>query len=89
MMLCMRTTISIDDRLGQQLKQRAASEGISVSALVSRALTELLTRNEKPPKPPAFQLITVGGNPRPGIDLDRTSALLAAEDVEKYARKEP
>ena len=82
----MRTTISIDDRLGKLLKERAASEGVSVSAFVARALRELLTRNEKPARPPRFKLIAVGGKPRPGIDLDKTSALLAAEDLEQYGR---
>ncbi|MBN2494905.1 MAG: DUF2191 domain-containing protein [Deltaproteobacteria bacterium] len=80
----MRTTISIDDRLGEAARRRAASEGLSLSAFIARILRAAL--HERGREPPAeFRLITVGGGgPRPGIDLDRSSELLAGDDEERF-----
>ena len=89
MILCMRTTISLDDHLGMLLKERAAAAGLSVSAFLSRALREILTRPAQSAEAPPFHLVTVGhGDPLPSADLDRTSALLCAEDEALY-RPEP
>ena len=80
----MRTTISLDDILGEAVKKRAATEGLSLSAYIARVLRAALHEHEPVPAPP-FRLITVAGNgPRPGVDLDRTSALLASEDEERF-----
>jgi plasmid stability protein len=79
----MRAIVILDDRLGQAARVRARFEGRSLSALVSSALEAYLARlSEAPP----FRLVTVGGGVRPGIDLDRPSALLAAEDESDYGR---
>jgi hypothetical protein len=81
----MRTTISLDDRLGRTARRRAQQEGLSLSALVARALTSLLTDASPALRTRPFRLITVGGDgPRAGVDLDRTSALLVAEDERAY-----
>lgn len=77
----MRTTILVDDRLGKAAQARARQEGMSLSALVARALEEHLARRPARIESPAFRLVTVGGgSPRSGIDLDRTSELLVAQD---------
>jgi hypothetical protein len=81
----MRTTISLDDNLGKAARGRARQEGLSLSALVARALkaflTDTVSRNESQP----FRLMTVdGGGPQPGVDLDRTSGLMVAEDEGGY-----
>jgi hypothetical protein len=81
----MRTTIMVDDRLGQAALHRARREGMSFSAFVARAIEEYLTRQPPQGETPAFRLVTVGGGgPRPGLDLDRTSELLVAEDEAAY-----
>jgi hypothetical protein len=81
----MRTTIVVDDNIGERAQARARREGLSFSALVTRALEEHLARKPKRVDAPPFRLVTVGGGgPRPGIDLDRTSELLAAEDELAY-----
>ena len=82
----MRTTISLDDRVAAEAKRKAAQQGVSFSALVSVALQRLLA--ERPAgKERTFELITAGrGGPLPGLDLDRTSALLVAEDEAIYGR---
>ena len=84
MIVCMRTTISLDDRIFAAVKRRAAEEGTSVSAWVAGVLDEAVKRAPEPAAPP-FRLVTVGGDGvYPGVDLDRPRELLAAEDVERY-----
>ena len=83
----MRTTISMDERLGEAAKRRAAEEGLSLSAFIARAVRESLARPRRQPDEEPFVLITAGGSgPHTGIDLDRTSDLLVAEDRERYGR---
>jgi hypothetical protein len=84
----MRTTIIVSDRLGEAARARARREGLSLSALVARALEEHLVRQPAKTKVPPFRLVTVGGGPRPGIDLDKISELLVTEDVRVYSDKE-
>ena len=81
----MRTTISLDDQLARLVKEKAGAEGLSLSAFIARALRDVLTRAEDEPEAPPFRLVTVGkGEAPPEVDLDRTSALLAAEDEARY-----
>ncbi len=82
----MRTTISLDDRVAAAARRKAAQRGVSFSALVSIALQKLLAERPATDEPP-FELLTVGrGGHLPGVDLDRTSALLVAEDEAIYGR---
>ena len=79
----MRAIVTLDDRLGQAARAQASVEGRSLSALVSSALEAYLARllGALP-----FRLVTVGGDgPRPGINLDKTSDLLIAEDESAYS----
>ena len=83
----MRTTISLDDRVGKLARRRAREEGLSLSASIRKLLADALTREASPDPPPPFRLVTVGGpGPMPGIDLDRSSELLVVEDEETYGR---
>lgn len=80
----MRTTITIDDTLFQTMQSQARAEGLSVSAYVRRAVRAFMLR-EAPARPTPFTLHTYGsGGAAPGVDLDRTSALLAADDASQY-----
>jgi hypothetical protein len=84
----MRTTISLDDRLAEQVKRRAAEKGLSVSAFVAGVLSDRLMQREPAAEAPPFRLITVGGpGVQPGIDLDRPRELEVAEDRERYSGK--
>ena len=87
-MLCiMRTTISLDDQLAKQVRRAAAARGISVSAFVSRTLSDSLKRR-KPSAPPPFRLVTVRGvYPRLGVDLDRPRALEAEDDEARFKNR--
>jgi len=69
MIVCMRTTISLDDRI---------FEAVNV-------LDDAVKRDDQPAEERPFQLIVVGGGgPYPQIDLDRPRELMVAEDEERY-----
>lgn len=85
MMLCMRTTISLDDRIFDAVKRRAAAEGLSVSAFIAGVLDDAMKRDRRPQEGKPFRLVTVGGDGAfPGINLDRPRELMVAEDEDRY-----
>jgi len=85
MIVCMRTTISLDDRIFEAVKRRAAAEGRSVSAFIAAVLDDALKRDPRSEDHRAFRLVTAGGGgPFPDVDLDRPRELIAAEDAERY-----
>jgi len=85
MMVCMRTTISLDDRIFEAVKRRAVAEGRSVSAFIAGVLDDAIKRDNAPTEDRTFRLVTVGGGgPYPQVDLDQPRQLLVAEDEELY-----
>lgn len=58
MLICMRTTLILDDELVREAKKRAAVAGLSLSELVNRALRDALGAPE--PDAPPFEMITYG-----------------------------
>ena len=79
----MRSTIFLDDHLGQRLQEAARLRGLSLSAYLSEAGLRML--EEKPPVANAFHLITRGGGGvLPGVNLDRVGELMVAEDQVAY-----
>lgn len=84
----MRTTILLDDRLGERLRARARIEGKSFSAFLAEAGLRALEERGSSDDAEAFRLITYrGGGPYAGIDLDRPNELLAAEDEASYGNR--
>lgn len=82
MNVCMRTTISLDDGLAEDVKRRAAELRTSVSALIESLIREGLHRREPERKSRRFRLITVGrGHVLPGVDLDRAAKLIDEADL--------
>lgn len=82
----MRTTISLDDRLADAIRARAAEKGESVSAFIARTLDDALKRPEPTEERP-FRLVTVGGEGvREGVDLDRPRELEVAEDEATWSK---
>ena len=80
----MRTTISIDDELLAQLKERAARTGRSMSQLVEDAVREMLARGRRAGERAPIRLRTAGGSgPLPGVDLHDSAALLELMEREE------
>lgn len=85
----MRTTITLDDRLLAQLKKRAAESGTSVSRLIEQAIRLLIRTPPAGRRRDRFELITFGKGGRFSTqNIDKTSALLEADDLHRYARRE-
>ena len=81
----MRTTISLDDRIFETVKRRAAAEGRSVSAYIASVLDDAIKREVSPAQERPFRLVSVGGGgPYPQVDLDRPRELMVADDEEQY-----
>lgn len=82
----MRTSIILDDELAEQFRAKARERGQSLSAFLADA-GRVALKADKPEEVKPFRLITYGkGGVYPGIDLDKTSALLVADDERKYKR---
>lgn len=58
MLICVRTTIVLDDRLFREAKRRAASRGVNLSQLLDEALRAWLAEPDTPA--PKFEVITYG-----------------------------
>lgn len=83
----MRTTITLDDSLLEQLKKRAAESGTSVSGLIERAV-RLLLQASAPQRRDRFDLVTFGeGGQFTTLNIDKTAALLEADDIERFERQ--
>ena len=77
MLLCMRTTIQVDDQLLLEAKQYAAQTGRTLKAVIEDALREALARTEVTRPQIRVSLKTFKGRGvQPGVDLDDTSSLL-------------
>jgi plasmid stability protein len=84
--LHMRTTISLDDRLAEAVREQAAEKGKSVSSFIAGILDDVLKRQEPPEQRP-FRLVTVaGGGVRAGVNLDRPRELEIEEDEVAWSR---
>jgi hypothetical protein len=78
----MRTTISLDDGIAEDVRRRAAEQGVSVSALIETLVRSALHQEAGAVESPPFRLVTVsGGGPRPGVDLDRAAKIADEDDT--------
>ena len=82
MLLCMRTTIDINDELLRAAKAYAAGEQKTLKATIEQALRELLagprqTTSNAPPIP-----VFRGSGVQPGVDLTDNAALEAIMNAE-------
>ena len=73
-LLCMRTTVRIDDALLRQAKAAAAATGRSLNDLIVDAIRAALATRPRAAR--VAELPTYGGyGLQPGVDLDDSSAL--------------
>lgn len=82
----MRTSIILDDELAIRLRAEANRCGKSLSRFLADAGREVL-RLQVADEPEPFGLLTVGGDgPQPGVNLDASNDLIAADDITAYGR---
>ena len=82
MLLRMRTTLDINDRLLAEAKSLAAQRGFSLKALVEEALRERL-HGRGNARRAAVELPTYSGSGlQPGVDLTDSAALLEVMDAD-------
>ena len=75
MLLCMRTTLNIDDELMKTVKRKAAESDRTITQVIEEALRENLYPNKKEKKPFRLRWVTVKGKLQPGVDLTDRDAL--------------
>jgi len=84
----MRTTITLDDRLLAQLKRRASESGTSVSKLVEQAVRLFVRTPRSRATTESFEIVSFGaGGHFSHHNIDKTAALLEAEDVERFGSR--
>ena len=83
----MRTTLTLDDDLARELKQKANEKGLPFKDIVNRALLVGLQEMEKPRPRKAYRCKTYALGYPPRADLDRALEVAAELDDEEIARK--
>jgi hypothetical protein len=87
MMLTMRTTLTIDDHLMAELKERAHREGVPLKQIVNQTLRRGLDTNRQPDKRKPYRATTYAMGQPLVPSLDKSLALAAALEDEEIARK--
>lgn len=83
----MRTTLTLDDQLAQELKDVAHRTRKPFKEVVNETLRNGL-RPKRAPQPKPYRLVTVSlGGARPGINLDKALSIADAIEDEEIARK--
>lgn len=81
----MRTTITMDDKLLEQLKNRAAASGTTVSRLIEQAVRLFVRTPRAPRQENRFELVTFGrGGHFSRRNIDKTSRLIEDDDLARY-----
>jgi hypothetical protein len=79
MLLCMRTTVDLNDELFRAAKRRAADEGVTLREVIERSLRAHL-KPAGPRRGYRLKLKTVRGKVQPGVRLDDRDALFDLMD---------
>jgi hypothetical protein len=74
-MVCMRTTLNLDDRLVEAAKRRAARERTTLTAVIDAALRQYLAPARRPSRPFRLDLKVRSTKALPGVDLEDRGAL--------------
>ena len=87
MLLCMRTTIRLDDTLMKHAKQLAAASGRTLTSVIEEALRLYLSPKGETRSRRKVRLKTCGGRGlQPGVDLDDSASLLELMDSSDDSR---
>lgn len=76
MLICMRTTLNLDDSLMITAKKMAAETGQTLTEIVSDALRERLARNSANLRPRPGLPVFKGSGLQSGVDISSNAALL-------------
>jgi len=77
----MRTTLTLDDRIGKRLRERAHENRQSFKEVVNQALSLGLSAMETPPQANNYRLRPAAmGQPRHGVNLDKARELADAQE---------
>ena len=90
MLLCMRTTMDLNDELFRQAKKRAVDDGIPVKAVVEAALRAYLGGSGLARKPYVFKWTPERGIDHPDIDWSDWASVkrfFRREDDKRMNRK--
>lgn len=74
MLLCMRTTIELEDHLFRELKQEAARRGTTLREIISESVRKELA-GRKTPKKYVFRWKTHRGRMLPGVKINDRKSL--------------
>ncbi len=69
----MKMTVEFDDGLARAAEACATERGESLGSLIERVLSDYVQRAHN--EPPSLGLVTKGGCPVPGVDIDNRAAL--------------
>jgi len=83
----MRTTLTLDPDVAEQLRQRVRRTGQGFKAIVNEALRLGLGMAGKPASPPRFKVRPHSFGFKPGIDLDRVNQLVDELEAVEVSRK--
>lgn len=76
MLLCMRTTINLDDNLMSDLKRLAADSGCTLTSVIHDALRESLSRRQCARQGRVDLPVFHGTGLQPGVDISDSAAVL-------------
>jgi hypothetical protein len=84
----MRTTLTIDDPVLQELKKIAHNSGKSLRQVVNETLQRGLQHQRTPTAPQRYRLKTVSmGGPQPGVNLNKALRLADVLEDQELHRK--
>ena len=84
----MRTTLTLEPDVAVKLKQRMASDKVSMKRAVNDALRTGLSASKAKPRE-KFKVEPHAFNFKPGIDLNKMNQLVDELEVEDYLRRNP
>ena len=84
----MRTTLTLDEDVAKQLRERVKRSGDSFKAVVNTTLRKGLRGGEKPAaQPPRFEVKAKACGFRTGVDILRLSQLNDELEIEDFQRE--
>ena len=75
MVICLRTTLNIDDDLMRRVKKRAHETGQTITKVIENALRQTLTGRRPAKRVYKLRWVSVSGRLQPGVDLTDRDAL--------------